>query len=164
MNNEDFNTFVTQYEKQIFNHIRRIVGNNEDAEDCLQETFIKAYNNRQLLDRTKNIKNWLYRVATTTSIDFLRKRSRLKEISYDEDETITEDITYSKEEEDVLRNDIERALQNLPSLYRTTLLLYYHEEFSYLDIADILKLPLNTVKTHLRRAKIALKEYLHNYE
>jgi RNA polymerase sigma-70 factor (ECF subfamily) len=164
MNKEEFNSIVTQYEKQIFNHIRRIVGDSEDAEDCLQETFIKTYSHRHFLNPTKNVKNWLYRVATTTSIDFLRKKNRLKEVPYDEDETIGEEITYSNEETQVLRNEVEKALKNLPTGYRTILLLYYYEKFSYLDIASILNLPLNTVKTHLRRAKIALKEYLHQYE
>ena len=74
MNTNDFETLVYEYQKPIFNHILRIIQSKEDATDCAQETFIKIYNNRESLDPSKNLKSFIYRVATNTSIDFLRKK------------------------------------------------------------------------------------------
>lgn len=164
MNLKDFEAVVLEYQKPVYNHVLRLVLSKDDATDCTQDTFIKIYNNRENIDLNKNIKSFIYRVATNTALDFLRKKKRLNEVEYIEDETIVEEITYTKEEEEMIRVDTDKALSKLRENERAIILLFYREEFSYIEISKILDLPINTVKTNLRRAKFALKKHLQKYE
>lgn len=151
------------YEKQIFNHIYRLVGQEQDAQDLLQETFIKVYRNRSRIDINKSFKGWLYKIATNTTYDWFRKKSHyqgqisLDEIDEEKLETIDAQSPYYQIE---ASNDIADALAGVKPAYRNILLLFYRDGFSYEEIADILEIPLNTVKTHLFRAKKQLKEKL----
>ena len=166
-NMDSFETMLHYYEKPIWNHLRRITGNNDNASDLLQETFLKVYRNRKRIAPENNFKNWVYRIATNTAYDFLRKKRHIIEISLyanEGSETILPELAYSRIEEEILAHDMEKALEQVPLHYRTILLLYYREGFSYEETALILGLTLNTVKTQLRRAKQALSKHLHNYE
>lgn len=161
-----FETILKHYEKPIWNHLRRITGSEEDASDLLQETFLKLYSNRKNIDITCSFKNWLYRIATNTAYDLLRKKKYVIEIFINDDdgsETILPELAYSKKEEQEIAHDMDHALYQIPHHYRAILLLYYHEGFSYEEIAPMLALPINTVKTHIRRAKQALRKHLHHY-
>ena len=165
MNTDRFEAIVLEYQKEIFNYTKRVLGSKEDALDATQETFIKLYMHRNSIDPAKSLKSWLYRVATTTSIDIIRKRNRLAEIPYDDEaETNLTDTTYTRVEEEALRKDIDKALESLDERLRAVLLLYYREDFSYQEISEMLDIPLNTTKTYIRRAKIALKKYLEKNE
>jgi RNA polymerase sigma-70 factor (ECF subfamily) len=162
-----FEALLRLYEKPIYNHLRRIVG-IDDASDCAQETFMKLYTHRTAIDPKSRLKNWLYKVATNTAYDLLRKKKRLFETALSpEDENICEtnlpEAAYSTMEQEILVQDIEAALLKIPVHYRSILLLYYREGFSYEELADLLSMPLNTVKTHLRRSKEALKQTMKSY-
>lgn len=152
-----FEDLVLAYEKEIYSHLYRLVGRREDAEDLTQEAFIRAYKNRLHIDPEKNVRAWLYRIATNAAYDWLRRKRRLPEVTLEEAdaaETIGADETYYQVE---AAADLDRALEKLAPIHRTVLLLFYREGQSYEEIAATLNLPLNTVKTHLRRAKIALR-------
>jgi RNA polymerase sigma-70 factor (ECF subfamily) len=158
-----FEEVLSLYEKAIFNHLLRLTNNPDDASDLLQETFIRLYNNRSKIDITSNFKNWLYKVATNVAYDYFRKKKRENLISLDDDsvaETIQGEISYNNLEQEITERDLEHALGQLRASYRNILLLYYKERFSYEEIVPILKLPINTVKTHLRRARNELSELL----
>ena len=157
---EAFETLVVKYERPIFNYLYRVLGKKEDAEDVLQETFLKVYTHHRNIDPEQNFNAWLYRIATTTAYDFMRRNKQGRELFIIDDpenafETIDEDDTYNRIETGY---DLEAALQKLKPVYRTALLLYYYEQFSYEDIARVLSVPLNTVKTYLSRAKQELKK------
>ena len=101
-------------------------------------------------------------IATNTAYDFLRGKKRKAEISLDEEsETISDLKTYYIEEG--LVSDVDKALMQINSGYRRALLLFYQQGFEYKEIADILGIPINTVKTHIGRGKEQLKEKLKNY-
>ena len=155
-----FEQLLYAYEKRIFNYILRLIQNKEDAEDIAQETFIKVYKNLHKIDQDKNFKTWLYTIATNTTYDWLRRKKSRRELFVIDDpessfETIDEVDTY-KEVED--KEVVEQALQCIKPLYKSILLMYYKDELTYEEIAHHLRIPLNTVKTHLFRAKRALKE------
>ncbi len=163
---DSFEKILLLYEKVIFNHIYRIAGSKKDAEDLTQETFMRIYEKRSLIDPDKNFKAWLYKIATNIALDFLRKKTRQKELflidSAEEPfETIDEEDSYYR----IGRTyDLERALGKLKPIYKTVLLLFYRDDFDYEAIAKILNVPVNTVKTHLYRAKKELKEILEKNE
>lgn len=162
-----FEAILTRYEKAIWNHLRRLTGSTDDATDLTQETFIKLYQKRHLVDPRGNFKNWLYRVATNTAYDAMRKKHHIVEVSIDDNddssETIFPELAYSITEEKILSHDIEQALSKIAPHYRNILLLYYREGFGYEELSVLLNIPLNTIKTHLRRAKQSLQEHLQNY-
>lgn len=162
-----FEKIISLYEGQIWTHIKGFVNNSDDAEDVFQNVFIKLYNNRKKIDSSKNIKNWLYRVATNTVYDFLRKKQRSKEILLSDDitdsETFNEDSSYFTIEDSFIKTDIDDALSKISPIYKNILIMYYKEGFSYKEISDILDMPIGTVKTNIYRAKMSLSEKLKNY-
>jgi len=160
-----FERVLSLYERPLFNYVLRLVRHRQDAEDVTQETFIKFYRHLASLDAEKNGKALLYKIATNTAYDWLRKKKSRRELFIVDDpnvhfETIDPRSPYherqAKEDAEVL----ERALGRIKPLHRSVLLLFYKQEFTYQEIAAILSLPLNTVKTALRRGKAALKNEL----
>ncbi len=159
---EAFEHILSFYEKAIFNYCFRITKNVQEAKDITQETFIKIYTHRKSINPEKKIKTWIFTIATNTAYDFLRSRKRKNETSLDEEiETISDSEAYYPKEG--LFSDVEKALTKINPEHKKALLLFYQEGFKYEEIADILLMPLNTVKTHISRGKEELKELLKEY-
>ena len=157
-----FEYILSFYEKAIYNYCLHMLKDSFNAKDVTQETFIKVYKNCKSIDPDKNIKTWIFTIATNTALDFLRDKKRKNEISLDEeDETISSRETYYIEEG--LGFDIEKALAEINFEYKKVLLLFYQQGFGYQEIADILSMPINTVKTHISRGKEQLKDKLKEY-
>lgn len=154
-NEPAFEVFLSRYEKRIFAYLATVVRSREEAEDLTQETFLRVYKNRSAIDSARNVKSWLYTIATNAAYDWFRKKKHIPELFVIDDdeagfETADDNDTYKNIEN---ADAVERALGRLKPEYRTCILLYYYEQFSYEEIASQLALPVNTVKTHLRRAK-----------
>jgi RNA polymerase sigma-70 factor (ECF subfamily) len=154
-----FDAIVIFYQKAIYSHLYRLVNNPDDALDLVQDTFIKVYKNRKSIDLDKNFKSWLYKIATNTAYDWLRKQKRLPQ-NQEIDEVIEFETTdanlayYNMEQANNL--DLTAALQSLKSSSENILRLYYQQGFTYLEISEILQMPIGTVKTNIARAKIEL--------
>lgn len=151
------------YHARIYNYAYRLVGNAEDAQDLTQESFLKAY--RALLRGAQpvNLSAWLYRIASNTCMDLLRRR-RL--IHWQPLENLLAVLNVNvagarSPEEEMLRSErraeqqteIERVLAQLPPRYRMYLILRERESFSYQEIASITGDSLDTVKVTLYRAR-----------
>lgn len=154
-----FEAIFSLYEKAIYGYIFSMVGHKENAEDLTQEVFLKLYKNAARIDLENNFKNWLYKIATNTVYDWLRKKRRGTEMFIIDDEensfeTIDDNSPYINIED---ASDLEAALNKIKPNYKRALQLFYYEGMSYEEIADILEIPLNTAKTHLRRAKEEVK-------
>lgn len=158
-----FEQLLSIYERPIFNYLRRLTSNQTDAEDLTQETFIKLYRFHRSLNPDKNFKSFLYKIATNTTYDFLRKKMSHEELFIIDDpesnfETIDDEITYKNMEQREMADIVEAALSKIKPIYRTVLLLLYQKELTYEEIAQFLKLPINTIKTYIHRAKLAFKQ------
>lgn len=161
-----FEGLLRRYEKPIFNYAYRLLARREDAEDIVQNTFLNLYRHWRRIDPEQNVKAFIYKIATHEAYDLLRKRRRATELFIIDDpdvrfETIDRESPYSSVEMDA---DIGTALGKISPLYRSVLLLFYKEDFTYEQIASLLALPINTVKTRIRRAKQALREHLVHYD
>ncbi len=158
-----FDAIINVYQKAIYNHLYRFVGSADDAADLAQDTFVKLYKNRKKIDPEQNFNAWLYKIATNTAYDWLKKKKRHPEdlIIDDADagfETIEAKQSYYKMPvADSI--DLENALIKIKPIYRQLLLLHYQQGFSYEEISEIVSQPLNTVKTGLHRAKKELAKY-----
>ncbi len=160
-----FEQMVLHYERPIYSYIYRLCGHSQTAEDLTQETIIKLYKNLGSLNSKENITSWIFTIATHIFYDFLRKKKHIQELFIIDDpeahfETIDENNTYTLVEETENLEIIDNALKALKPEYKTVLLLFYRHDLSYESIASTLKIPLNTVKTYLFRAKKMLKDNL----
>ena len=152
-----FDYIVSFYQKAIYSHLYRLVNNADDALDLVQDTFIKVYKNRANIDLDKNFKSWLYKIATNTAYDWLKKkRPKIEELTENTDFETIDSIPsyYNIEQLKIL--DLVEALKTLKPDSENILRLYYQEGFTYLEISEILNIPINTVKTKISRAKSEL--------
>jgi RNA polymerase sigma-70 factor (ECF subfamily) len=142
-----FANLVTRYQKKLINFTRRYV-DFEDARDIVQNTFIKIYKNLNKIDINKKFSTYLFEIAKNEAISLHRKRKRevpLNEFIVDTGQLTTEDT------------GIRGAVEKLKDKYKQVIKLYYFDKLHYKQIAAILELPVNTIRTHLRRAKAALR-------
>jgi RNA polymerase sigma-70 factor (ECF subfamily) len=159
---QSFEKILFWYEKTIFNYVFAIVRHRQDAEDLAQEVFLRLYKNIKSFNPEYKFQTWLYTIATNVVRDWFRKKKRQPELFLIDDpdskfETIDEDFSYNKLE---TTKDIQDGLNALKPAYRMVLTLFYWQGFGYEEIAGILSLPVNTVKTHISRAKGSLKGIL----
>jgi len=165
-----YDELIVLYKDAVFSIIYRMVHNTQEAEDLAQEAFIKAYNSINSFNEEYAFSTWLFKIATNNCIDFFRKR-KLKTYSMDQtikykDDEIQQEYADSDPtaEKEILSSEksamIRRAIENLPEKYRTAIMLRHHEERSYEEIAQVLDLPLGTVKARIFRAREMLKKSL----
>ncbi|HRY63003.1 MAG TPA: sigma-70 family RNA polymerase sigma factor [Patescibacteria group bacterium] len=160
---------VERYLPKIYHFIYRYVGNATDAEDLTQEVFIRVWKNLKKFDPTKKFKTWLFTIAKNISFDWLKKKKNLNFsdlINSEGDNPLVDNILDPAPLPDELlaRADIvielNAALSQLPARYSQVLELYYHEEFNLREIAEILEVPVDTIKSRHRRALIMLRPLL----
>ncbi|OGI17304.1 MAG: hypothetical protein A2Z52_02855 [Candidatus Moranbacteria bacterium RBG_19FT_COMBO_42_6] len=169
---EIYDEIVTRYEKKLFSYIYRLVGNREEAEDILQNVFVKAYRNIKSFDIERKFSSWIYRIAHNEAINFLKKRNKKKFISW-EDIVASKDKMETKSDErspiDIwIRKEsaieVKQALEKIPEKYRQVLMLRYFSEKSYEEIGKMIGSPVNTVGTLINRAKKKLMSVINLME
>lgn len=154
---------------QLYGAALRMTRNQADAEDLVQETFLKAYGRFHQYTPGTNIKAWMYRILTNTYISQYRKRQR--EPKQDRSETIQDwhEVRAAEHEGRELRsaeaealdllpsNEIRRAMEDLPEQYRVAIYLSDVEGFSYREIAEMLDIPPGTVMSRIHRGRKSLR-------
>ncbi|TDQ40696.1 RNA polymerase sigma factor SigW [Aureibacillus halotolerans] len=165
-----YGDIVELYKNKVYHICYRVLGNAHEAEDMAQEAFIRAYVNIHTYDTSKKFSTWLYRIATNVSIDRMRKKK--PDFSLDAEVHGTEGLDMYSQlssedplvEEQVesleLQGWIQEEIMGLPLKYRSAVVLKYIEDLSLKEISDILDLPINTVKTRIRRGREALRKRL----
>ncbi len=158
---------VEKYTPQIYNYARRFT-NQDEAEDLTQDIFIKVWKNLKKFNKDKSsFKTWLFTIARNTVIDSMRKKKNVlfssldkEEVNFEdtiEDETILPDEALQKLQDSKLLNSL---LEKLPEQYQTVLALHYQEEMTFNEIAQVLRKPSNTVKSHHNRALTQIKRMI----
>ncbi len=161
---------LKKYKNSVYNLVYRMVRDIQEAEDLTQEAFIKAFNSLASFNEEYAFSTWLYKIATNNCIDFFRKRklqtySLDKPIQYKDSEIQHEipDPDLNPEKSILARersNMIQKAIKTLPKKYYTAIVLRHNDEKSYEEIAEILDLPLGTVKARIFRAREMLNKAL----
>ncbi|MBI3522856.1 MAG: sigma-70 family RNA polymerase sigma factor [Chloroflexi bacterium] len=153
---------VERYGGRVYNIALRITGDGDSANDCSQEAFIRAYRALHQYDPTLPFGPWLYRITTNASLNHVR-RWGAHEVTVDELPDSPEALETGPEQSVVRREELDEVLAALAELqpaYRAALTLRHMQQLSYQEVADALDLPMGTVKTHLHRARAALKARL----
>jgi RNA polymerase sigma-70 factor (ECF subfamily) len=164
---ESFDLLVRRYLQPIYYFCRTMVPGDE-TNDMVQEVFIKVWKNFKKYDSSKNFKSWLFMIARNTCLDHLRKKQPIffsEMIKEDDPSSFEESVpderatVYDHLAKEGVKKEVDLALGKLPPATRVVFELYYREEMTFQEIAEILKLSVNTVKSrHLRGLK-ALRGY-----
>ena len=149
------------YKESIYWHIRRLVVSHDDAEDILQETFIKVYRYVDSFRGESKISTWLYRIATNEcSRHFTKNKNRINN-NRSFDVTNSSDISGTDlEDSNVILLKFQQAILQLPKKQKIVFNLRYYEELSYEDISKILSSSVGTLKTNYHLASEKIKQYL----
>ena len=165
-----YEALLARHNKAIFHVVMKIVRNREEAQDLVQETFMKAFNALASYRSEYRFSTWLYKIAANCAIDFVRKK-RIEALSLDKpietrDGRVEFEVPDSSwdPEQDLVRKQklksIEEAIDSLPDKYREVIIFRHQDDKPYEEIADILKVPVGTVKARIFRARELLKKKL----
>ena len=171
----DFEAASMPYIDSLYNTAYRMARNAEDAEDLVQETYLKAYRYYDKFEEGTNFKAWIFKILKNSFINLYRKKQRVPpqsefgEIEESFESAVLEgfgDRIKSPEDEllaNVLDEDVQKSLEKLPEDYRMAVVLADLEGFSYKEIAEILEIPLGTVMSRLYRGRKQMEKSLLEY-
>ena len=170
---EDFQEEIIPHLDAMYNFALRLTSDPNDAEDLVKDTIVKAYRFFSSYEKGTNAKAWLFRILKNSYINNYRKKSKQpSQVDYDEVssfyETIRADRTDTSDLEDrmfreLIDDDISNALEQLPEDFRTVVLLCDVEGFTYEEIANMLDVPIGTIRSRLHRGRNLLKAELLEY-
>jgi len=170
-----YTSLVDRYSRVVSSLIRKMIRDEDDVDDLTQETFIKAYKALPSFKEGFLFSSWIYRIASNTCIDFMR-RKRFSFVSIDqpiskagedeqyldlEDESNTPELDYILNER---KRAVEESIEKLPDNYKKIIKMRHEDELEYVEISNILNMPLGTVKAHLFRGRKLLLEYLKKHK
>jgi RNA polymerase sigma-70 factor, ECF subfamily len=173
----EFESEALKYIDSLFNVAMRMTGNKDDAEDLVQDTYLKMHRFSHTFNEGSNLKAWLFKILRNTFINLYRKKIKEpQEVHYGDNEDFylfnkiaadrTDDNLPGKgtiDIEEYLEEEVKYALDNLPIAFREVVLYSDVEGLSYDEISDIVGCPKGTVKSRLYRARRALQKLLWNY-
>ena len=169
-----FSELVHRYEREVYRYLARYLGDPTAAEDVFQNTFLQVHLKRGLFENGRPFRPWLYAIATHQAVDALRKAGRHPTVSLDQRVSSARseseagnliDLLVSSNEgplaelEEAERQQwVRESIAKLPEALRQTLVLAYHQDLKYREIADVLKIPVGTVKSRLHAALEKLEQ------
>lgn len=179
LNNDDilkqreFNTEMIPHMDSLYNFAIRSANDPSDAEDLVQDTIVKAYRFFSSYERGTNAKAWLFRILKNSYINNYRKQSKQPyKVDYDEISTYYESVRSERSDttdmeqimyRELLDDEVTRALNKLPEDFRTVVLLCDIEGFTYEEIANMLDVPIGTIRSRLHRGRNLLRTSLSQY-
>ncbi|MFC4219862.1 RNA polymerase sigma factor [Flagellimonas marina] len=157
-----FEVLVNTYKERLYWHIRRIVLDHGDADDVLQNTFIKVYKNIDNFKGESKLYSWMYRIATNESLTFLKQKSRKMGISDEElknrmVENLQSDVYF---EGDEIQLKLQKALATLPDKQKLVFTMKYFQEMKYEEISEALETSVGALKSSYHLAVKKIEAYL----
>ena len=156
-----YGTLVDRYRRLAWAAVDAVLDDPEAVPDVVQEVFIRAYEKLHTFRFNSRFSTWLYRIARNHAMNFRRRALRLPAVSLDWEAGLRAKLAGGEQPERAYfvrerRRALGRMVAALPARYRAVVNLYYLGELTYEEIAEVLRTPLNTVRTHLRRARLQL--------
>ena len=162
-NETSFNELVRRYQEKIYWIARRFVNDHDQADDIVQEVFVKVYSALKQFRGESSVYTWLYRITVNVALNALRKQRVRDFVRIDEffetadDENEQPDAIFEKNEQQIL---IEEAIAKLPGKQKAVFILRYHEELSYEEISKILKTSIGGLKANYFHAAKKIGDYI----
>ena len=165
---EAFREIITRYKNPLYAFLRRFVSQDDVVEDVFQETFLQLYTSRESFDTDRPLRPWLFTIAANKAKDALRKMQRQSSMSmgtiadagdFSLDEVVNILTSYETTPEDEVSAEetaqkVRQVISEMPESLRGILILAYFEQFSYKHMAEILSIPIGTVKSRLHTAVV----------
>ncbi len=168
-----FSVLVRRYEGELYGYLRRYLGDGELAEDVFQNTFVQVFTKLDQYETGRPVRPWLYTIATHQAIDALRRQGRHQAVSLDQERDELAGAEFpqlmgllesrgpgplEQLQGDERRQLVRASVERLPDFLRQVVVLAYFQGLKYKDIADILDIPVGTVKSRLHAALMRLQE------
>lgn len=162
--NEAFNLLISKYQEKIYWHVRRLVIDHDDADDLVQEVFIKVWKNLEKFRSDSKLYTWIYRIATNESITFLNKKKQhnhtpLDEISTELSDTLVESSYFNG---DAVQKKLQQAILTLPEKQRLIFNMKYYDELKYEEISEILGTTVGALKASFHIAVKKIEVFMLN--
>lgn len=159
---EGFAVLVSQYSEPLYWKIRRIVIDHDDANDVLQNAFVKAWVNLETFQGKSSLATWLYRITINEALDFVRRKKMAVQVSADDEPAVASrllaDDYFDGDEVQAL---LQEAVSRLPDVQRTVFTLKYYEDMKYSEISKILDTSEGALKASYHLAVKKITEFLH---
>lgn len=170
---ESFGAIVRRYERELYGYLRRYLGDSDLADDVFQNTFLQLYTKIGHYEAGRPVRPWLYTIATHQAIDALRRQGRHQAVSLDQnrEELPNGEVRSLLEllesrgpsptdtiQGDETRERIRASVDHLPEFLRQVVVMAYYQGLKYREIAEILGIPVGTVKSRLHAALVKLQE------
>lgn len=161
-----FRLLMNRYQDSIYGHVRRLLVSHEDAQDALQETFVRVYRSWDTFRGDSALSTWIYRIATNEALRILEARKREAQLTDEaQQEELIGKLKASEyvDYEDALAVRFQEAVLSLPEKQRLVFNFRYYDELGYDEIARILDTKVETLKVNYHYAKEKIKDYLLNH-
>lgn len=157
-----FRELIRQYKKRLYWHIRKIVISHEDANDVLQNTFIKIFKNIDSFKEDSKLFSWMYRIATNESITFINKRAKernvdISEIHSEMASNLQSDVNFSGDEIQII---LQKAIATLPPKQQLVFNMKYFDDLKYAQISEILETSVGALKASYFHAIKKIETYI----
>jgi RNA polymerase sigma-70 factor (ECF subfamily) len=165
-NQASFQLLVERYQSRIFALTRHYTRNAVEIEDLVQDTFLKAYSRLESFEHQSSFYTWLYRIATNTILDHMKRRGRSPVQSVEDPEIVSSPPPSrlvgpdTAMERDEIAKITHVVLEQMPEIFRTVLVMREFDDLSYQEIADVLGISIGTVESRLFRARARFKDKL----
>ncbi|MGA9639025.1 RNA polymerase sigma factor [Flavobacterium sp.] len=162
--NESFQKLLLDYQKPLYNHIRNIVLNHDDADDVLQNTFIKVFQHLKNFKGESKLFSWMYRIATNEALTFLNQKAKKSGISSEalQSKTIDNLKSDSYFDGDELQLKLQKAIIALPEKQQLVFKMKYFEELKYEDMSEILGTSVGALKASYHHAVKKIEAFITN--
>jgi RNA polymerase sigma-70 factor, ECF subfamily len=169
-NQDAFAQLVQRHQRRVFNLVFRMLQNYEEANEVTQETFLAAWQGLPSFRGDARFSTWLYRIAYNCSLKQIeqRKRDQALQTAVQSEQLFQQESSEERADAELEAQErqalVRKHLSMLPAKYRIVLVLRHLQELTYEEMAEILTMPIGTIKTHLFRARNLLKERLETFE
>jgi RNA polymerase sigma factor (sigma-70 family) len=160
-----FREIITLYKERLYWHIRKIVISHDDADDVLQNTFIKIFKNIHKFNQKSKLYSWMYRIATNEAITFINKRAKDRKLSIENYQqeiafNLAEDAFFTGNEIQII---LQKAIVSLPQKQQLVFNMKYFDELKYSEISEILETSVGALKASYFHAVKKIKTYIKAY-
>mgnify|MGYP005995571117 CR=1 FL=1 len=157
-----FRELMSLYKERLYWHIRKIVISHDDADDVLQNTFIKVYKNIDKFNADSKIYSWMYRIATNESITFINKRAKMRQVDVNElqgemIQNLESDVYFDGDE---IQLKLQKAVATLPQKQQLVFNMKYFDNMKYQDISDVLETSVGALKASYHHAVKKIEKYI----
>jgi RNA polymerase sigma-70 factor (ECF subfamily) len=161
---QGFRWLVLKYQERLYGHIRRMVNEHDDANDVIQNTFIKVFKNIKKFERNAQLYTWLYRIATNETITFINKKKKKATTSIDDGDLdmanrLSADSYFDG---DLAQSKLKRAIEILPEKQKLVFNMRYFDEMSYKEISNILETSVGGLKASYHHAVKKIEHFLND--